>query len=362
MATSPVASTAIISGLRRAGYEPQLTLALASVFTAEPALGAAFVRVLLTHLDHDDLGRELPSQLQCVAEEVVADGRVDLRFRDPGAWDLIVELKIHAGYGKGWFERYVAALDEVEHAYVAAVTRDIPHYGEPEARSHPRWLGATRWRKLLSGLRELKPSDEALALQWPLFLDVLEREGSMGFTQADPELFDAFARARLATLHMEEFLRALETPLLQALRAALGGADDVASFYWKRGGRFSRTKWGRMDIPFRVPAGGPARVRAGLLGWKAPAAFYVEPNPGHVWVRRRPDARDVVRFLVARGFDREYLRAYLRLEADVVRAADLEERVVGWARDRFGDVVASGILDLPYGGALDEDETEEAMR
>ncbi len=161
-----------------------------------------------------ELAPLVPRELECVAEETVADGRLDLRFRD-GDWDVIVEVKIHAGYGPGWFERYLNALSHRPHAYLAALTRDVP-IGEPPLSTNERWLGATRWRTMLPRIRRLGVADEHLQQQWSLFFDVLELEGSMGFTKPDPVLFDAFAAARLATRHMEEFLRVLEAPLLIA--------------------------------------------------------------------------------------------------------------------------------------------------
>jgi len=160
---------------------------------------------------------------------------------------------------------------------------------------------------------------------------------------------------RLARRHMEDFLRVLERPLLGALREAVGRGEQGASLYWKSG-RFSATKWGKLDIPFLVPADGKGRVRAGLLGWRPPTSFFVEASPGHIWIRRRPDARDAVRMLVERGFHPEHLRAYMELTAEVVSSDDLEERIVAWASQGFRAIVESGILELPYAAPPDEAE------
>ena len=88
------ADAAIIRGLRRTRNEPQMTQALAGLFTSEPAVAAAFVRLLLEHLGADAAG--LPPELACTAEEGFSEGRVDLRFRG-GEWNVIAELKIAAG-------------------------------------------------------------------------------------------------------------------------------------------------------------------------------------------------------------------------------------------------------------------------
>jgi len=342
------ASTALLRGLRRRGYEPQLTQALNAVFEAEPAFAADFVRLLLRTLKRDDLARDVPPLLACVAEEVVPTGRLDLRFRE-GPWDLIVELKIHAGYGRGWFKRYLDELSDVEHAYLVAITRDVP-VGEPplDADARPEWLGPTRWRSLLKGMQALQPSDPMLAGQWPLFLEVLEQEGSMGFTEPKPELFDTFGRARLARMHMEEFLRAIRVPLLQSLQTACGGSDDAAAFYFPGGRKFSYTKWGRIDIPFRVPAKGGGRVRAGLIGWDSPPGFVVQPGGDRRWDKRMeafsPDVKDAVRFLMSRDFDARYMRAWMPLDAKLLRSAEFDDIVVAWAAERFRDIVESGYL------------------
>src|SRR4051812_6227553 len=60
-------ATALLRGLRRAGYEPQLTQVLASVFQAEPAMAAGFARLLLDELQ-PALADAIPDELTCVAE------------------------------------------------------------------------------------------------------------------------------------------------------------------------------------------------------------------------------------------------------------------------------------------------------
>ena len=357
--TSP--AHALLGGLRRAGDEPQLTQAMASICREDHRFAAAFLSLLL-----EQRGRnvEAPPGLAVSAEEVSGDGRFDLRFRGD-EWDVIVELKIHAGYGPGQLERYLKRLSEFEHAYLVAITRDHPLYGEPDTSVHPRWLGSTRWRDLLPELHSLPVADPDLGRQWSLFLDVLEQEGSMGFTRPDPRLFDAFAQARLATKHMEEFLRVLGTPLLQALVDARGGHTDAASLYWPRGGRFSRSRWGKLDIPFRVPAGGPWRVRAGIIGWSPPSAFYVQPGPNQRWDTRLfgPEAQAAVAELVAGEFEPKWMRAYLELDDALVLSPKLEETVLKWAHDRFADIERSGLFALPIeslGDMVPPDEEQEA--
>ncbi len=129
----------------------------------------------------------------------------------------------------------------------------------------------------------------------------------MGFTRPDPELFAAYSRTRRALLHMEEFLRAVEMPLLQALREARGAGEDKAALYWGRGRKLARTRIGGMSIPFRVPADSRSvRVRAGVMSWNPPvASFFVRCSPDQRWDRR----------LLLPGYTRPLIRAedYVRL-------------------------------------------------
>jgi hypothetical protein len=289
--------------------------------------------------------------MEVSAEEVVPGGRLDLRFRSFD-WDVIVELKIHAGYGKGQLRRYLSALDHVSHSYLIAVTRDVPIWGEPEPGSYPSWMGSVQWRALLPGLRAFDPPDALLAEQWRLFLDVLETEGSMGFTRPDVDLFAAWALKRRAGLHVEAFVEAVRWPVMAALRDLLGGGEDAADFYRGRGGRpvLSRSHWGKADMPIRVPGNGPLRLRAGAFGWDPPARFYVTPDEGRRWVTglaSLPDeGRDAVRLLVGRGFRDRDLHAFLDLDGARLASPTLEQDVVKWVHARFQDVIESGLLSV----------------
>jgi hypothetical protein len=154
---------ALLGVLRRSGDEAQLTKALHALFKAEPACGAGFVELLLGQASGaKEVPPPRPPPLPCRAEEVVETGRLDLRFGDERAWDVIVELKLYASYGRDQLNRYLRALHEVKHAYLIAVTRDVPIYGETHLTNEPRWLGSVRWRSLLPGLRALPIETEAL--------------------------------------------------------------------------------------------------------------------------------------------------------------------------------------------------------
>ena len=63
-----------------------------------------------------------------------------------------------------------------------------------------------------AGVRALRPRNGMLAQQWPLFLDVLEKEGAMGFTRPDTDLFRAWAKYKQARKHMIDFVDTLRRP------------------------------------------------------------------------------------------------------------------------------------------------------
>src|SRR5439155_19570644 len=118
--------------------------------------------------------------------------------------------------------------------------------------------------------------------------------------------------------------------------------------------------WGKADVVFMIPAAGPARIRAGLLGWNPPPTFYVEPHRGRAWIRQQGSlgrgAQAAVRSLIDRGFEPAHLRAHLGLSDEILLSPTLEEDVVRWAHDRFRDIVESRLLEHDLaGGGIDDD-------
>jgi len=338
---------ALIQGLRQRGDEPQLTRALASVFQADPSMGAQFVNLVLKTVSEGRAG-STPRELRCSTEEVVEDGRLDLRFRADG-WDVIVELKIYASYGRDQLDRYLNVLDKVDSAYVTAITRSVPIYGEPDRNVDPRWLGSVQWRRLLPELRKLQSRSPALSTQWLLFLDVLEEEGSMGFTKPEPELFAMLGQLRSSAKHAVEFMKALQMPLYEALVQALGGDETAAALYKTRGGGLyiGRSWNGIIETAFRIPPTGPPRIRAGVFAYKPPVRFFVAPHTGRRWITRlgrlSPEAQAAVRFLIDHGFRDHDLHSFLELDENTLLSPTLED-IVEWAHARFVDIVNSGIL------------------
>jgi hypothetical protein len=333
---------ALIRGLRRIGGETQLTQALAAVLSADDLACAGFVGLLVKEPGAATI--EFPERFGVTAEDVSGSDRFDLRFDAPG-WDVIVELKIHAGYGPNQLERYREALLARPQRHLVAITRDVPFYGEPSD------VRVFRWRQLLGPLRDLPFRDSTLKDQWLLFLDVLEEEGSMGFTRPDAKLFSQWADASRATKHIEEFVEAVRAPVIEALRDALGGDEGAADFYRGRGNRpvLSRAQWGKADMPIRVPADGPIRLRVGMFGANPPPRFFVALHNGRTLSAKRnvlsSDARAGIAALEEDEFRSYDLHAFFDLTEDRLSRDDIEEVVVGWAHDRFVAVAKSGVLD-----------------
>lgn len=120
---------------------------MSQVFRADEALAAGFVRSALRSSKRggDPRWDDLPNRFACRSEVALADGRVDLEFREPSSsWRVLVELKIGAGYGFEQIKRYLQALDPRDARQVlVSITRDPPKYGDPpidETNAH--WAGS----------------------------------------------------------------------------------------------------------------------------------------------------------------------------------------------------------------------------
>lgn len=351
----PQPKHALIQGLREGGSETELTRAIAAVLSADPEMASAFLRLAVEAAPHGrsiDLS-DLPHRLDCVAEARVNEGRADLSFRDESdGWHAIVEIKIYAGYGHEQIHRYLRSLRADERGVVVAITRDVPTYGD-YVDGDPRWAGSVQWGRLLPGLRELRPRDPDLAVQWPLFLDVLEMEGSMGFTKADDRLFRSWADYPSARQHLVEFLDTVRRPLLDSLREALapvaahGSKERVEAAEFATRGKVRRAvvpRLGEVLVGFRVPADGPERLWAGLWGWGEPRFVIELPYPISV-----SETKDAVSTLKANGFKSRKdhrLASYLPLTDELLGSAALQETVVVFAAEAFRQIADSGVLTL----------------
>lgn len=359
---------ALLQGLREGGDEAELTRAIAAVLSTEREMAADFVKLVLKNCSNAknlDLSG-FPLSLECTTEETVREGRVDLSFVDgAGEWHVIIENKIYASYGRDQIGRYLRSFHEdATRAILAAITRDVPTHGEPgDGEKH--WAGSVRWARLLPGLRELKPRNPELARQWPLFFDVLESEGSMGFTQPDMDLFGAWAQYAEARQHMVDFIDAVRRPVLGALRDELASGESnvrareaLADFMtYGKIKRVVAPRLGKVVIEFKIPADGQIRLSAGVWGWGDPRFFVDLPFPKMDDKSER--ARAAVTALKKSGFESwrdRVLTRYLPLDAELLGASDLEEQIVDFAQETFRHIVVSGVLDLAPG---EEEQAEQ---
>lgn len=315
-------------------------------------MASAFVELVVrkTPRAQDAHLRDLPRELECRSEQVLPEGRADLAFRDASrCWHIIVEVKVYAGYGDTQIPRYLRSFDRASQRQIlAAVTRDVPTYGEDAADD--RWVGSVQWATLLPGLRALRPTNRQLASQWPLFLDVLESEGSMGFTAADPDLFTAWSKYVDARTHMVDFVDSVRLRLLDELRESLTEQPDRPNDPAARAdfvtigkvGKVVTPRLGKVLIRFRLPAGGQERLWAGMWGWGDPRFFVETAHPGE------PTA--AVKHLHAGGFEswnNKLLTRYLPLDrAMLENPTVLRDNVIGFSRSSFDAIVKSRILDV----------------
>jgi hypothetical protein len=341
------AKHALIHALRDRGRETELTQAVAAFLTSDPPMAGSFVQAVLDRAPLGESMFQVPVELECRAEESVERGRLDLSFSDEVTRARIaVELKIHAGFHGDQLQRYLNHLPR-ENAALVAITRDVPTYGDPES-GDGRWRGSVQWGKLLPDLRHLRPADTDLARQWPLLLDVLESEGSMGFTKPDPELFRVYERSREARDHIELFMDSIRVPLLQALAETLGVTEDEIAFETrgkKRRAVFPSQRM--MTVAFRIPPSKSPRVWAAVWAWDG-LCFEIKtafPNEDSV------EAASAIAALEAGGFRNwqdQVLTSLLPLDASLIEDQGLDEKVLAWSKDRFEKIAASGILSLTH--------------
>lgn len=343
----------ILRGLRDKAYEPELTRTLAEVFRADPALASSFVKCVLRASKRplDPRWDGLPDSFSCRSEVFVVGGFVDLEFADTATgWRVLVELKIDAGYGFEQMERYLQNLDPHDSKQVlVSVTRDVPKYGDPPLEGNPNWAGSVAWSSLFALLRELKPDNDRLAAQWPIFLDVLEYEGSMGVTSLEPELLLAWARAAPARRHAVAFADSLRYPLLEALRDALQQGDpsklreDLADV----GPGPTSGRRPEIDLRYLIPRSGPVHVQAQLWAWEDFRFVVSARYPLH---DRSSEVAAAIARLARAGFDNYkswWLWKSLALEDGLIESPELIDHLLHWGRARFEEIAHSGILNHP---------------
>ena len=182
----------LVRALRFQNNEVQLGRAL-HLLCQEPPVARAFLEAVLAN--RVCLGEEapraidLPDEIECVDEarlfaansaglarrRLKELGRVDLSFRGPSGFVLVVELKLGANFRQSQIEDYVAAGQPV-----VAIVRDAAKALETvDPRLGELWLGATSWESIACLLHQLPLADGNARRLWTTLVDVLEQSGEL---------------------------------------------------------------------------------------------------------------------------------------------------------------------------------------
>jgi hypothetical protein len=365
----------LVWGLRRQRDEAQLTQVIAEISRVDGHFAGAFVELLLDAASNGSqpenvrrlLAGGIPPELGCRAEQHLRDtgdislGRVDLRFDGGDDFTLFVENKLYSGYGNDQVKRYLAALERRPHerrSGLVAITRNVPTYGEPKLEASEGWLGSVRWPHVSSGLRDLPVQDDQLRAQWRLFVDVLDQQGDLGMTGAQPELIHAWAQYLKGREHLEDILdqvqeRALDT-VAQALKQKYGrkarGEQLVVPYTRGKKQQVVQRDQVRVWLGFRIPA----KVKDAALaiqfnGTYGVPHFTVQANP---WgARQLLDDEDPKFLKAAKALEVDdyqsngHYWAKVHDPSDYIDATDVPARLVELIEQDVPTLVGSGILD-----------------
>ena len=364
-----------------------MTQAISAIAESDPPFAKAFVALVLKVARKDArhrakvraLGR-VPTKLTCRAEESVYDefdfglGRVDLRFDGGTDFTLLVENKLHSGFGKQQLQRYRDALaalpEDRKRSGLIAITRDVPSYGELDA-GEPGWLGSIRWARLYDeGLASLPIVDADVAKQWKLFIDILHDQGDLGLTTVQQDLILAWSRYAEGQRHLADILHDVRQRGLDILRDELtrrhrghGPRESLSNFHYfgqREAVVVSKDKhsvWTGYRVPARVNR---ASVRLTFFAQENKPVFMVDVAPWKGSERLEADERQLVtaaRKLAKAGFEStEYKREQVwwaeHPAKDFLKARDVPERLVELMKRDISTIVQSGILkyDLHVGG------------
>lgn len=376
---------ALLWGLRRKRDEAQLTQVIAEVARADSRFASAFVELLLEVAANGPHGvnvrrltdKGIPVNIGCRAEQHLRDtgdsslGRVDLRFDGGDDFTLFVENKLYAGYGDDQVNRYLAALDrlpEERRSGLIAVTRNVPTYGEPRLEESQRWLGSVRWAHLRDGLRTLPIADPELCQQWQLFIDVLDQQGDLGMTSAQPDLIRAWALYRQGRDHLVDLLDQIQQPACAVVEA------EVVKRYGKKAkgqplvSQYARGKKQQVVqrdqvsvyLGFRIPANvKDSAVLIQFNGYFGVPHFTIEARPWNAeWLLDRDDRPFVAaaRMLESKGFQSNGRRwAKIHDPSEYIDASDVPARLMELVSEAIPSLVQSGILDHEVEATLRRD-------
>jgi len=379
-APSPAAT--ILWRLRRPGHERQLTDCLGDLARVDGAIATGLAASLLDAAavhGHGvraaararDLLAALPQDLTCSREETTGkllvrerswwrkeqarSGRLDWVFHPPGQertkrdFQLAVEVKIGAGLTRHQLANYREHLARKRGGPrgLVVLARSFPDRGLLDD-AVDQWLGVALWEQVLPALRGVHPSDQALAVQWPLLLDTLETREDLGtepvtwasVTATDPG--QAMRRLGEHVRHRAE-LRARTALARRAAGAPASKPLGVIAL---------RTPNRReVLLPLRISPGdrSPAaeiRLRATTDGIALTSVVYPLRRPLAGKAKQRYD--ESLRRLTTRRLTPQYAaasRGYSRERLIKADAGDVRTAAAAAADDELRHIVRSGILD-----------------
>ncbi|OAI38496.1 hypothetical protein AYO39_00995 [Actinobacteria bacterium SCGC AG-212-D09] len=196
--------TSLIRALRYRTDEVQLGRALLAICEDDQQVAFEFVSQVLRLAAHDQgaPARRACRKLGTLSPPVRASGQarlfaqvgrrdlrgrlplgiVDLDFRAPGTWRLLVELKIDAAFGEDQLRRYLESRTPL-----VAIIRSLPtgptlnKLADPGARN---WLGVITWEDLLPGLKALPIQNGRERANWRELLRVAsQQDGDLSATR-----------------------------------------------------------------------------------------------------------------------------------------------------------------------------------
>ena len=234
----------ILRVLRRTGDEAQVTQLVAAFASSDPAFASALAKVFVGAAPYRDRLGMVPDLLTCTPESPLVDaadaelGYVDLRFEDQAnEFTLLVELKLHSGYGFRQLERYRDALQDLPEGRAAllAVTSDFPRYGEDEVLNDPRWLGSFRWSDVYDELVKVQHTDETAGVLWRALLALIREQGDFGLMDVDPDDIRGWSRWKSGHRSLIALMEAIHEPALEIVQRQLAEGEGCRA---ERGARF----------------------------------------------------------------------------------------------------------------------------
>jgi hypothetical protein len=358
----------ILRVFRRKGDEGQVTQLIAAFASGNPEFAGSLAKVIVAAAPYKDRLGSVPDRLTCTPENHLfgADGTdlgyVDLRFEDEAAeFSLLVELKLHSGYGWRQLERYRDALQDLPEGRSAllAVTSHFPRYGEDEILNDPRWLGSVRWSNVYDELVKVQHADEAAGDLWRALLALMREQGDFGLMDVEPADIRGWSRWKSGHNTLIALMEAIQEPALEIVRRQLAEAKGVEpseelAKYLTYKDRLVYPWEASIHLEMAVPAANKGeRIRIQVAGGRAVPVFTAEARheDARLLMRTQPALIEATRVLREEGFDdpgHSYGSYWSRPhppEEWLDKGTGIHDAMLTIVESDVGAIVKSGILD-----------------